>query len=156
MDNEETAKVLRGLLALTRRLRAERPESAISPAALSILAALFRRGPMSGVALAAEQRLRPQSLTRLLAALERAELIERQPDPADRRNRVIALTRRGRGAFAAEMRARREWLEAAMAATLSAAEQASLLETAGAMLKLADYEAAAEPEAPRPAAAAGR
>jgi DNA-binding MarR family transcriptional regulator len=93
------------------------------------------------VRLAAEERLQPQSLTRLLATLERQGLISRTPGPNDRRERVIALTRHGRDMLASGLRDRGRWLEAAMADTLTDREQAALLDATNAMIKLANYAA---------------
>ena len=138
LDNDEATLILRGVLSLGRRLRAERPEGAISPAAIALLGALYRLGPVPAVQLAAELHLQPQSLTRLLDALEDSDLITRTPGAHDRRERMIALTRRGRGAFLADMRERRQWLKAAMSGMLTARERATLLEAAQVMLRLAD------------------
>jgi len=143
MENDDAMRILRGVLSLGRRLRAERADGAASPAAVALLGALYRLGPVPAVQLAADQRLQPQSLTRLLAALEDKGLISRQPGSEDRRERVIALTRRGRAVFGDDMRDRRRWLEGALAETLTARERAALLEAADAMLKLATYEPAA-------------
>lgn len=144
MRTEQTAAIVRGVLSLARRLRVERADGAASPAAISLLATLYRLGPVPAVRLAAEERLQPQSLTRLLAALEEDGLIARTPDPEDRRQRVIALTRRGRNVLAADMRDRGRWLDAAMADTLTAGERAALGKAADAMIKLANYDPAAD------------
>lgn len=143
-DNDEATLILRGVLSLGRRLRAERPDGAISPAAIALLGALYRLGPVPAVQLAAELRLQPQSLTRLLDALEGNDLITRTPSPHDRRERVIALTRSGRGAFLADMRERRQWLKTAMSGLLTPRERAALLEAAQVMLRLADSAPAAK------------
>lgn len=144
MTNDEAALILRGVLSLSRRLRVERADGAASPAAISLLAALHRLGPVPAVRLAAEQRLQPQSLTRLIAGLERELLISRTANPEDGRELLIAITRRGRGLLAADMRDRRRWLETAMADSLTATEQAGLLAAADAMLKLANHATNAE------------
>jgi DNA-binding MarR family transcriptional regulator len=156
LDNEEATLILRGVLSLGRRLRVERPEGAISAAAIALLGALYRLGSAPAVQLAAEMRLQPQSLTRLLDALERNDLIARSPAPHDRRERVIALTRRGRGAFLADMRDRRQWLKTAMGGLLTGRERATLLEAAHAMLKLANYDPAAAAAEADPAPARRR
>lgn len=140
MAKDDTARIVRGVLSLGRRLRATRPEGSASMAAIALLATLRRRGPMTAVALAAAERLRPQSLTRLLNGLERDGLIARAPGATDRRERVIAPTRRGLAMLKADMMARRRWLGRAMAATLSKAERAALLDASDLLLRLAAYE----------------
>ena len=109
---------------LVRRLRAE---YAFPVAQASVLSRLDREGTQTTSALAAAERVRPQSMAQTLADLEADELISRRSDPEDRRQVLIELTARGseRGA---EGRGRREdWLAAAIAAELSSEEQRTLL-----------------------------
>ena len=83
--DKETAPILRAILALGRRLRSARPEGAATLSAISLLGALARLGSMPATQLAVEERLQPQSLTRLVASLEKAGLIERRRSETDRR-----------------------------------------------------------------------
>lgn len=140
-----SALITRAVLQLGRRLRAARPDNSVSLSTLALLTTLHRRGPMSAVQLAREERLQPQSLTRLLAAMTRDGLIERQPDPADRRAQVIEITREGRRAVARDIAARRAWLDQAMDMALTLEERDLLVQAAPLMLKVAGQE----PEAPR-------
>ena len=66
---DDTALIVRGVLRLSRRLRAERPDSSVSLSALGILSTLHRSGPMPAARLAQAERLQPQSLSRLIADL---------------------------------------------------------------------------------------
>ncbi len=132
--------IVSAVLRLGRRLRAERPASSVSLSQLGILATLDRLGAMPAARLADYERLRPQSLTRLIAEMQTAGLIVRRRGATDRRTLRIELTRKGRSALAHDIGARREWLERAMAATLSAAEQAVLRLSAELMLKVAACE----------------
>jgi DNA-binding MarR family transcriptional regulator len=138
MKNQEAALIVRGVLSLGRRLRAERPEGSVSLSALAILATLRRKGPMPAARLAVEERLQPQSLTRLLASLEGDGLIERKSGEADRRERQIALTEAGLNVLATDIGARSRWLEQAMEATLSADERQILIHAAMLMAQLAE------------------
>src|SRR6478672_7617596 len=64
-----------------------------------VLAALRRAGPpyrMNPTALYGSVLLSSGGMTKRLDHLERAGLVERLPDPADRRGRLVALTDRGR------------------------------------------------------------
>ena len=70
------AALRRAVTQLGRRLRAERPADP-GGLALALLGHLYRRGPSSAGELAGAERLRPQSVTRVLAALERDGLISR-------------------------------------------------------------------------------
>ena len=95
-SDDPSALIARAVLRLGRRLRAARPDKSVNLSTLALLTTLFRRGPMSAVQLAREERLQPQSLTRILAAMTREGLIAREPDPTDRRARLISLTQAGR------------------------------------------------------------
>jgi DNA-binding MarR family transcriptional regulator len=142
--------VRRGATRLARRLRMERPDPPgarpepgppeLSNQALSILAHLYRRGPMTPGALAAAERLQPQSLTRTLARLERQRLVARQPDERDRRRSPLALTDTGHRALVRDMRHRDGWLAGAMARQLTAAERDLLRIAAELMDRLADTD----------------
>jgi DNA-binding MarR family transcriptional regulator/uncharacterized glyoxalase superfamily protein PhnB len=145
-DSEEpSALIARAVLRLARRLRGARPGKAVNLSTLALLTALARRGPMSAAQLAREEKLQPQSLTRLLAAMTREGLIVRETDPADRRAHVIQITREGRGVVARDHAARRAWLDQAMDMALTAEERGRLLAAADLMLKVAGQA----PEAPR-------
>jgi DNA-binding MarR family transcriptional regulator len=137
---EEGLSILKAVLALGRRLRAQRPEGAVTLSALSILGTLNRLGPIPAIRLAAEERLQPQSLTRLVASLERDRLIERQRSVVDRRALVIGLTEKGKSVLTEDLNARQRWLQKAMATVLTDEERAGLTTAAQAMLKLAFHE----------------
>jgi DNA-binding MarR family transcriptional regulator/uncharacterized glyoxalase superfamily protein PhnB len=141
-----SALIARAVLRLGRRLRAARPDKAVNLSTLALLTALHRRGPLSAVQLAREEKLQPQSLTRLLAAMAREGLIARHTDPADRRAHVIDLTREGRGVVARDLAARKAWLDQAMDMALTQEERERLAAAAPLMLRVAGQE----PEAPRP------
>ena len=145
MNSEQTTSILRSVLALGRRLRAERPTGSVKLALISILSTLYRHGPMPARQLAAEERLQPQSLTRLIGELEHKGWIARKRSNADRREISIALTARGKRVLVGDIRARSLWLQAAMDAALTKDEQDALLQVAGAISKLARFEAAARP-----------
>jgi DNA-binding MarR family transcriptional regulator len=145
MKDEQATLIVRGVLSLGRRLRAERPRGSVPLSAIAILATLRRLGPIPATRLAAEERLQPQSLTRIITGLERDGLIERTPNEADRRELLVGLTPRGLKALAADMRGRRHWLESAMVAQLTGAERALLLEASAVMLKLAGYDGGVPP-----------
>jgi DNA-binding MarR family transcriptional regulator len=143
--SEEVLSILRGVLALTRRLRAERPPGTITVAGVSILGTLRRLGVIPAVRLAAEERLQPQSLTRLLASLEDHGLVQRSRGIADRRQMQVGITQAGIELLKSELRLRRVWLEHAMSALLTQTEREQLLVASEVMFKLAAPE---HPESP--------
>jgi DNA-binding MarR family transcriptional regulator len=119
---------------LVRRLRAE---YSFPVAQASVLSRLDREGPQSTSALAAAERVRPQSMAQTLAELESARLIARRPDPADGRRVLIELTDGGRERVL-EARGRREdWLAAAIAEELDPDEQQTLLAAVPLLRRLA-------------------
>ncbi len=119
---------------LVRRLRAEH-RFPISQA--TVLSRLGREGAATTSALAAAERVRPQSMAHTIAELEADGLVDRTPDPVDRRQIQIALTERGREALADE-RARREgWLARTIATELTDDEQELLMQTVPLLRRLA-------------------
>ena len=121
---------------LARRLRAEH-RFPISQA--TVLSRLDREGLMTTSALAAAERVRPQSMAHTIAELESDGFVDRTPDPDDRRQILIDLTERGRMALADE-RARREgWLAHTIATELTDDEQELLMQTVPLLRRLAQY-----------------
>jgi DNA-binding MarR family transcriptional regulator len=120
-----TAHELRIVIGrLVRRLRAA---GEIPLPQATVLGGLEREGPQTTSALAAAERVRPQSMAQTVAELERAGLVSRHPDPADRRQFLLELSEEGRRAVEAERRSREGWLAQAIAETLDPEERATLL-----------------------------
>ena len=109
---------------LVRRLRAE---YSFPVAQASVLSRLDREGAQTASVLAAAERVRPQSMAQTLAELETAGLIDRRPDPGDRRSLQVELTEQGRERVLEGRGKREDWLAAAIAAELSLEEQRALL-----------------------------
>ncbi|GAA1300300.1 winged helix DNA-binding protein [Planotetraspora silvatica] len=127
-------------MRLARRLRAERPAESLSGAKLSVLAHLYRNRGMTPKEIAAADHVRAQSMTRVLADLERHGLVARDRDPSDGRQSLLTLTPAGEAALIEDMSHRDDWLGTAIARHLSPAER-HLLYLAG---ELMDRLAAAE------------
>jgi DNA-binding MarR family transcriptional regulator len=129
--------VRQGVQRLSRRLQVERSATGLSLTKVSLLGHLARRGDLSPGELAAADRLQPQSVTRVLAELERDGLVQRFPDPVDKRTRRMRITVAGRATLGADMRRRDEWLADAMSG-LTAAERSTLLEAADLLARLGE------------------
>ncbi len=82
------------VMRFTRRLRHQAGDD-LSPSLVSVLACLDRRGPMTLGELAALERVKPPSVTRMVAALEREELVRRESDPSDGRVSRVSVTAAG-------------------------------------------------------------
>jgi DNA-binding MarR family transcriptional regulator len=118
---------------LVRRLRSE---YSFPIAQASVLSRLDRDGAQTTSALAAAERVRPQSMAQTLLQLEGDRLISRHPDQSDRRQILIELTERGRDRLREDRRRREGWLAEAIA-TLSADEQRTLIDALPLLRRLA-------------------
>jgi DNA-binding MarR family transcriptional regulator len=120
---------------LMRRLRAEH-RFPLSQGA--VLGRLDREGPQSVSDLAAAERVRPQSMAQTVSDLEADGLVERSPDPHDKRRALVALTEQGNEALAADRRNRIGWLARAITEDLSGEEQAVLRDAVQLLRRLAE------------------
>jgi DNA-binding MarR family transcriptional regulator len=109
---------------LVRRLRAEHT---LPLSQGMVLARLDREGPRTTSALAAAERMRPQSMAQTVADLQTAGLVARRPDPIDRRQILIELTDDGRQMLYDDRRRREGWLARAIEAELTDDEQETLI-----------------------------
>jgi DNA-binding MarR family transcriptional regulator len=107
-DTAHLAADLRGVIGqLIRRLR---KENLFPLNQASVLGRLDREGPGSVSDLAAAERVRPQSMAQTVGDLEADALVERNPDPDDRRRALVSLTAAGQARIEADRRAREGWL----------------------------------------------
>jgi DNA-binding MarR family transcriptional regulator len=132
VDTAAIASDLRVVLGqLMRRLRAEHR---IPLSHATVLGRLDRCGPQSVSDLASAERVRPQSMAQTVADLEADGLIERRPDPDDRRRALVTPTAEGHATLLQDRDRREGWLAGAIAEQLSQAEQ-DVLREAGALLR---------------------
>ncbi|MFT4125350.1 MAG: MarR family transcriptional regulator [Gordonia sp. (in: high G+C Gram-positive bacteria)] len=113
---------------MARRLRLRRDHELVSLTQLSALNTLYHDGPMSPSALATAERVKPPSMTRVIASLADLGLVKRDPHPTDGRQAIVTLSPAGIRVITGEMAAREAWLDGRLAeltpterATLSAA-----------------------------------
>ena len=98
------------LVKLTRMVRNQRVNLAVTLTQLSAMATLGKLGPLSAGELAACERVQPPSMTKVLASLEELKFITRTVHPTDRRQAVITLTDSGRELLDSESESRAAWL----------------------------------------------
>ncbi|MGC4935689.1 MarR family transcriptional regulator [Gordonia sp. DT30] len=110
---------------MARRLRLRRDSELVSLTQLSALNTLYQEGSMTPGALAAAERIKPPSMTRVLASLADLGMIERAAHPTDGRQVIVTLASPGKRVITDEVAARTEWLDGRLAA-LSAQERATL------------------------------
>lgn len=110
---------------LLRRLRREDDASGLPAPQLSALSVIVFGGPVTLGQLAAAEQVRPPTITKLVATLEAAGLVVREPDAADRRIVRVRATARG-ARLLQEGRARRVASLADSLRGLSAKDRAAL------------------------------
>ena len=85
--------------SVARRLRQASAESLarwdLTPSQFRALRVLMRHDPMRPSELAEHLRIAPRSTTEVLDGLEAKGLVERRPDPQDRRATLVVPTERG-------------------------------------------------------------
>jgi DNA-binding MarR family transcriptional regulator len=128
------------VIRLARQLRFRRPESQVSLSQLSALATLRKEGAMTPGALAVRERVRPPSMTRVIASLAEQGLVARTAHPADGRQVLVSVSDAGVDLVEAERRASQEWLRDRLA-DLDADQRATLLQAADLMSVLVDESA---------------
>jgi DNA-binding MarR family transcriptional regulator len=96
-DDPELAARLRLVVnRLARQMRAEASSGSLTPSLDSVLISIEVHGPISLGQLAAREGVTPPSITRMIAELERRDLVRREADPGDRRVAYVSLTGEGR------------------------------------------------------------
>ncbi|WP_044506095.1 MULTISPECIES: MarR family transcriptional regulator [unclassified Gordonia (in: high G+C Gram-positive bacteria)] len=98
------------VIRLARRLRGRRENKLVSLTQLSALNTLHHEGPMTPGALAAAERVRPPSMTRVIASLSDLGMIRREPHPTDGRQAIVTLSSEGADVVIDELAARKAWL----------------------------------------------
>ncbi len=113
------------VVRLNRRLRAQRAGDGISLTQVSALSTLHKCGALTPGQLAAKEGVQPPSMTRVIAALEEMDYVERRPHPTDGRQAIVELSDRGRSYVIEQITAREIWLDKQLA-ELSAEEREML------------------------------
>jgi len=120
---------------VVRRLRAE-PGPSVGR--LAVLGRLDRDGPSSVSALAACERMRPQSMAQTVHDLETAGLVSRRPDPDDGRRAFVELTAAGLDLIQTTRARRETWLTEALERELDDGERAIVHEALVLLGRIAD------------------
>jgi DNA-binding MarR family transcriptional regulator len=124
MDNAPSAEDAIGvieleLLRLVRHLDTFGRRSSVyfqvDRAGYLALRTLHNLGALSTKALASALNLDASTVTRQIAALESGGLVQRRPDPEDRRSSTLVLTSKGRQTMSSVERERRLGIEALVA-----------------------------------------
>ncbi|HET7508700.1 MAG TPA: MarR family transcriptional regulator [Solirubrobacterales bacterium] len=95
---ERAAHLRTAIVRTARRLRQEAAAetTGLTPTSVAALATIERHGPMTPSEIAAIERVKRPTITRTLGCLEREGLIDRTPDPTDRRSALVEINGAGR------------------------------------------------------------
>lgn len=133
------ARDLRVLFSrLRRRLRSLGVDDDLTPSQTAVLTRLWKEGPSSASALAGAERVRPQSMATIVAALEQRRLIARTPDPEDGRRQVVSLTTAGQRRAESDRQVREEWLARAIQERYSERERRTILDALSLLERLTE------------------
>jgi DNA-binding MarR family transcriptional regulator len=123
---------------LRRRLRGVAVGGDLTPSQTAVLTRLWKEGASSASVLAGAERVRPQSMATIVAALLQRGLIERTPDPEDGRRQVVSLTEAGRQRAESDRQVREEWLARAIQERYSERERGVILEALALLERLTE------------------
>ncbi len=124
------------VMRLARRMRQQRAESSLTLTQIAALATIERHPGATPGELAAREKVQPPSMTKVIAALETAGLVTRQPHPTDGRQVLLHCSAAGAALLKEDRRRREAWL-AQRLSELDTAEIAVLREAAAVLDKLA-------------------
>lgn len=125
---------------LVRKLREQAEGNDLTTSQQSVLGRLEREGPATATQLAGAEGVRPQSMAKIVRALEDAGLISGAPDPHDGRKTVFSVTETAMEQFRTGRRAREDWLARAIAANLSPEEIGQLSSTLQLIRRLTQWQ----------------
>jgi DNA-binding MarR family transcriptional regulator len=124
-------------LRLSRQLRWQRADDAdLTANQLGVLGALGKHDAMTIGELAAHERVKPPSMTRIVSNMEEAGLVVRRPHEIDKRQVMVELTDSARELLQANRRRRDEWLQTKLK-TLTPEERDILRKAAPVLERLA-------------------
>jgi DNA-binding MarR family transcriptional regulator len=125
------------LLRLSRQIRWQRADGAdLTANQFGVLGALSKHDAMTIGELAAHERVKPPSMTRIVSNLEEAGLVVRRPHETDKRQVLVELTDAARELIHANRRRRDEWLQTKLK-TLTPEERDILRKAAPVLERLA-------------------
>ncbi|MEU2826622.1 MarR family transcriptional regulator [Streptomyces bacillaris] len=140
MPLPESAAVAAELRAATGKLtRRVKREDQMPVGQVAVLGALDRSGAMTTSELAADQRVRPQSMARAVGLLMDQGLITRRAHPTDGRKSLVELSAAGRALLEEERGRRTDWLAHAIESELTPDERELLARAIALVERLAAH-----------------
>lgn len=111
---------------LKLRMREHAGQSDLTPSQISVVLRLEQDGSATVSSLARAEGMRPQSMSAVVAPLQKSGLVRGTPDPSDGRQTLMSLTPKCLKTIQAGRAARQDWLSARISQKLTAAEQQKL------------------------------
>jgi DNA-binding MarR family transcriptional regulator len=109
LDEELVGRLRFSVTRLARLLR-QQDETGLTPTSVAMLATIGRDGPLTLGELAAHEQVAPPTITKVIGKLEDAGLVDRVPDPIDRRVCRVVLTDHGHQQLDVNRSRRTAWL----------------------------------------------
>lgn len=134
---DRATRLRASLMKLSRWVRANETGSGLTPAELSAMAVIVRRGPIRPSELARHEGVNPTMLSRLLGHLFDAGVLHREVDPLDRRTTLVVPTAKGRR-LVKRVRSERARALESLLARLPVADQDAIVGALPALEALAD------------------
>lgn len=126
------------VLRLSRRIR-KHSVGELTPSQQAVFASVAKNGPATIGRIAELEHVQPPSASKIVASLEARGLVERQPDPDDRRCSLITATTAGIEYLEQARTAGRTWL-AAQLVELDDADTQSLIAALPAIERLVEAD----------------
>ncbi len=111
---------------LKRKLREQGGQRDLTPSQVSVLLRIEKDGPAAVSSLARAEGMRPQSMSAIITSLLEAGWVSGSPDPNDRRQTLMSLSRRCQKSLKEGRAARQDWLTTTIRKKLSPGEQEKL------------------------------
>jgi DNA-binding MarR family transcriptional regulator len=121
---------------LKRKLREQGGGSDLRPSQVSALLRIEKDGPAAVSSLARAEGMRPQSMSAIITSLLEAGLLSGSPDPNDRRQTLMSLSRKCQKLFRDGRAARQDWLTTTIQKKLSSQEQERLASAVNLLARL--------------------
>jgi DNA-binding MarR family transcriptional regulator len=123
---------------LKRRLREHGRQSDLTPSQISVVLRLEEMGSATISSLARAEAMRPQSMSAVIAPLQKAGLVVGVPDPNDGRQTLMRLTPRCIKWLREGRAARQDWLTKRISQKLSPPEQQKLRASLELLMRLVE------------------
>jgi len=121
---------------LKRKVREQGGQSDLRPSQVSVVLRIEKAGPSTVSSLARAEGMRPQSMSTIITSLLETGLVNGSPDPNDRRQTLMSLSRKCQNLLKDGRAARQDWLTTTIQKKLSSGEQEKLAATVNLLARL--------------------